>query len=313
MTNIIQKEDKAMLDQKRENESISYIDIDGAPLEYVSIPSDVYSTRVHQQGGRSKHSHTCVEMSYVLSGTATHTIIQRDTGSRLSETIRMGTYYVLDHNATHLISEVSKDFFLINILFHPSFLNTSLSQYEPFDNVLDSVFTDLHIHTISGSIINNNYCDEENQLRPVFEKAWETYKKREPGYRNLLRCYISEILIQTVKKQIPKQKNKNHTIIDIRDYVNENYMYNISLTKICNERFLNPSFISRKFKEIIGVPFEVYLQNVRIQNACALLTETRLSIDEIIGRVGYVDGASFRTHFKRVLGTTPLRYRKMNF
>lgn len=301
-----------MKEQKRENESISYIDVDGKASEYVSIPSDIYSTRVHQQGGRSKHSHTCVEMSYVLSGTATHTIIEHSTGQRKTDSIHMGSYYVLDHNASHLISEVSKDFFLINILFHPSFLNASFSQYEPFENVLDSVFTDLHIHTVNGSVINSNYFDDEKQLRSVFEKAWETYKKREPGYRNLLRCYISEILVQTVKKRIPKEKNKNHMIIDIRDYVNENYMHNISLTKICNERFLNPSFISRKFKEIIGVPFEVYLQNVRIQNACTLLTETRLSVDEIIERVGYIDGASFRTHFKRVLGTTPLRFRKMN-
>ena len=112
-----------MKDQKREDESLSYIDIDGKTLEYVSIPSDIYSTRVHQQGGRSKHSHTCVEMSYVVSGTATHTIIELSTGKQQIDTIRMGSYYVLDHNSCHLISEVSKDFFLINILFHPSFLN----------------------------------------------------------------------------------------------------------------------------------------------------------------------------------------------
>ena len=295
----------------REDETLSYVEAEGEILECVSIPSDVYSTRVHQQGGRKKHTHTCIEMSYVLSGNASH-VIRRGDGTEKKSPISMGNYYILDHTASHTICDVSKDFFLVNILFHPCFISSAFASKEPFDNIVKYVFTDLHLHTINNFTINTNYFDDETQLRNVFEKAWEVYKKREPGYRNLLRCYISEILIQTVKKQIPKQKNKSHVVIDIRDYINENYMHDITLTQICNERFLNPSFTSRKFKEVIGVPFETYLQNVRIQNACALLTETNYSIEEIIERVGYMDGASFRKHFKRVLGTSPLQFRKLH-
>ncbi len=295
----------------REDETLSYVKTDEEILEYVSIPSDVYSTRVHQQGGRKKHSHTCIEMSYVLSGAASHVIRYAD-GTEEKKTISMGNYYILDHTVSHILFDVSKDFFLVNVLFHPCFINPSFEQYEPFDNILRYVFTDLHLHTMTDSVLNKNYYDDEKQLRLVFEKAWETYKKREPGYRNLLRCHISEILIQTVRKQIPKQKNKNHIVIDIRDYVNENYMYDITLTEICGDRYLNQSFISRKFKEVIGVPFETYLQNVRIQNACALLTETNYSVEKIIEQVGYTDGPSFRKHFKRVLGTTPLQFRKLH-
>lgn len=295
----------------RENETLSYVETEDEILEYVSIPSDVYSTRVHQQGGRKKHAHTCIEMSYVLSGNASHVIHHVD-GSTERTPISIGNYYILDHTVSHLIYDVSKDFFLVNILFHPNFISATFSQNEPFEHILKHVFTDLHLHTVNDRTVNKNYFDDEKQLRNVFEKAWETYKKREPGYRNLLRCYISEILIQTIKKQIPKQKNKNHVVIDIRDYINANYMNDITLTRICNERFLNPSFTSRKFKEVIGVPFETYLQNTRIQNACTLLTETNHSIEEIIEQVGYTDGASFRKHFKRVLGTTPLSFRKLH-
>lgn len=300
-----------MNNNPREDETLSYVEKDKEILEYVSIPYDVYSTRVHQQGGRKKHAHTCVEMSYVLSGTALH-VIYRTDGTEEKKSISMGNYYILDHNASHILYDVSKDFFLVNVLFRPCFISTSFAQYEPFDNIISHVFTDLHLHTVNETIVNHNYYDDEKQLRDVFEKAWETYKNREPGYNNLLRCYISEILIQTVKKQIPKIKNKNHAIIDIRDYVNENYMNDITLTKICRERFLNPSFISRKFKEVIGVPFDNYLKNVRIQNACSMLIETDYSIDEIIEKVGYTDGASFRKHFKRILGTTPLQFRKLH-
>ena len=34
--------------------------------------------------------------------------------------------------------------------------------------------------------------------------------------------------------------------------------------------------------------------------------------EKIIEQVGYTDGASFRKHFKRILGTTPLQFRKLH-
>ena len=295
----------------KEAETLSYVETNNELLEYVSIPSDIFSKRDHQQGGRKKHAHTCIEMSYVLSGKASHVIRYAD-GTEEKNTISMGSYYILDHTVSHIILDVSKDFLLVNVLFHPCFINPTFDLHEPFVNILRYVFTDLHIHTLNNSLPNKNYYDDEKQLRLVFERVWETYTKKEPGYRDLLRCYISEILIQTVKKQIPKNITKNHIVIEIRDYVNENYMFDITLTKICNDRYLNQSFTSRKFKEIIGVPFETYLQNVRIQNACTLLAETNYSVEKIIEQVGYTDGASFRKHFKRILGTTPLQFRKLH-
>ena len=158
------------------------------------------------------------------------------------------------------------------------------------------------------------YASEEDtaeSIRSTFEKAWETYTLKDPGYRDLLRCYISEIVIRTTKKVLPKSSGKDHAIVDIRDNVNAHYMENISLKQICRERYLNMSFTSRKFKEVIGVSFEAYLQNVRIQNACMLLIDTNDPVDAIIERVGYTDGDSFRRNFKRILNTTPLKFRKL--
>ncbi len=83
---------------------------------------------VHQQGGRKKHSHTCIEMSYVLSGNASH-IIRHADGTEQRTSISMGSYYILDHNVSHIIFDVSKDFFLVNVLFKPSFINPAFTQY----------------------------------------------------------------------------------------------------------------------------------------------------------------------------------------
>ncbi len=295
-----------MKQEALESEIISYVEAS----EYVSIPRSVYMSRCHQRSGRSLHAHTCIEMSYILSGSATHEILYPD-GTVLSSPITVGNYYVLDYRIRHVIRDTSPDFFLINLLFHPSFINPALEKTEPFDNLLKTVFQDVHLKTVDGSIANRNYYDDDQSIRSVYERAWEIYKLHDIGYRDFLRCYISEILIATVKKALPKELKKRHAVVEIRDYVNEHCMEDFSLRQICKDRFLNMSFISRKFKEVIGIPFETYLQNVRIQNACTLLIETDDPIDTIIEKVGYMDGDSFRKNFKRLLNTTPLRFRKL--
>lgn len=279
--------------------------------ETVSIPGEVYMSRTHQRRGRNKHSHTCIEISYVLSGTALH-IMQVEHEAAVRSPLTVGNYYVLDRNANHIICDPSSDFFLVNLLFYPSLIDPSLEKTSSFDGLMRHVFRDVHAEMPDRSVENRIYYDDRRQIRAIFESAWEAYSVKSPGYRDLLRCYISEILIHSVKKLLPISSDRKHAVLSIRDYVNEHYMEGISLSAICADRGLNLSYISRRFKELIGTSFEAYLHNIRIQNACTLLIETDDSVDSIIKRVGYHDNDSFRRSFRRLLQTTPTRFRELH-
>ena len=293
-----------------ERELVHYVEVNSENKEIISIPRGVYLSRAHQRKGRRKHAHSCIEMTYILSGSATHIIYMED-GSVRKETIKMGDYYIIDYNASHIIHDVSKDFLLVNLLFQPSFVDTSLDKYEPFDNLLKSVARDIHFSDLQETVANRVYHDDNSRVRTLFDNAWDLYIAKTPGYRDILRCCISEILIRSVAQLLCTDVHKKHAVVSIRDYVNDHYMEDISLNQICKERCLNMSYISRKFKEVIGISFETYLQNIRIQNACTLLIETEDSVEAIIEKVGYKDGDSFRRNFKRILNTTPLKYRNL--
>ena len=60
-----------------------------------------------------------------------------------------------------------------------------------------------------------------------------------------------------------------------------------------------------------GMTFNKYLQKVRIQNACELLIETDASIEMVSEMVGYNDVRSFRTVFKKIIGSTPREFQKI--
>ena len=100
-------------------------------------------------------------------------------------------------------------------------------------------------------------------------------------------------------------------IQEICDYVMENYTENITLSKICQEKYFNSNYISKKFYEVTGMTFNKYLQKVRIQNACELLIETDASIEMVSEMVGYNDVHSFRTVFKKIIGSTPREFQKI--
>ncbi len=69
--------------------------------------------------------------------------------------------------------------------------------------------------------------------------------------------------------------------------------------------------LKRRFKAATGVPLIEYLQNLRIERGKQLLESSDLPVEEISEQVGYADTSFFRRLFKRLVGLTPLAYRRM--
>jgi AraC family transcriptional regulator, arabinose operon regulatory protein len=72
---------------------------------------------------------------------------------------------------------------------------------------------------------------------------------------------------------------------------------------------LSASRLSHMFKTETGTSPGHYLKIVRIHKAQELLENTRLSVKEIMVRVGVNDQSHFVRDFKKVCGCPPVRYR----
>lgn len=119
---------------------------------------------------------------------------------------------------------------------------------------------------------------------------------------------ICEFLCQESTKKIHLQRSK--LVKNIRNYINENYMdSNLGLAKISSVFGISEGYISTIFKEQDGINFADYVEQLRIEKACHLLTENLYKIADISDMVGYNSVQSFRRAFKRVLGINPTEYR----
>ncbi len=103
---------------------------------------------------------------------------------------------------------------------------------------------------------------------------------------------------------------RNHTVMDIVNYVNQNYCSSsLCLKEIAREFSLNENYVSTLFSKAYGTTFSQAVETLRIKKACELVRETDTKIGEVSEMVGYTSDASFRRAFKKVTGMTPREYK----
>lgn len=98
----------------------------------------------------------------------------------------------------------------------------------------------------------------------------------------------------------------------IMSFIEEHYHEEVNLDQLAEEIHLSKSYISRIFHQETGGRLVDYLTARRIKQACRLLGTTDLPVEQIGIAVGFPNASYFNQLFKRVLGTTPLKYRKHN-
>ena len=73
----------------------------------------------------------------------------------------------------------------------------------------------------------------------------------------------------------------------------------------------NGAYISRIFKQIVGMNLSTYVTSCRISKAKELLMHGNDNISEIAEKVGFDSSQYFSNVFKRMVGTTPGEYRNL--
>ncbi|MGG1877648.1 AraC family transcriptional regulator [Paenibacillus cisolokensis] len=104
-----------------------------------------------------------------------------------------------------------------------------------------------------------------------------------------------------------KERHVQHVI----SFVEQNYMYDLTLDQIARKAHVTKHYLSSLFKEITGTSVFKYVYNRRINQAKILLRlNPDLSITEVSQAAGFKHLAHFSRMFKEMVGATPEHYRK---
>ena len=107
-----------------------------------------------------------------------------------------------------------------------------------------------------------------------------------------------------------RNSDEQTTIKYLKEYVENNYIYDISMQEAAEEMGYSDAYFSKLFKQYFNQNFTAYLTYYRIKKAKELLSNTNHSIKDISRMVGYTDSNYFAKIFKRLVGEIPSKYRE---
>jgi len=113
---------------------------------------------------------------------------------------------------------------------------------------------------------------------------------------------MKDILVQAeyIVQCIEGAKNSEEMISSICKFIQDNYDSDLSLKSVADKFFLNPTYLSKRFKEKKKISFSRFVEMVRIEKAKELLQMTDMSITDIAQKTGYDDPNYFSRVFKKV-------------
>jgi AraC-like DNA-binding protein len=84
----------------------------------------------------------------------------------------------------------------------------------------------------------------------------------------------------------------------------------VNLTLVARAAAMGRFTLSHSFSHMLGVPFNKYLQRVRVVHAMRLLAATDQPVAHIAEAVGFTGLSRFNLVFRRITGVTPTAMRR---
>lgn len=164
----------------------------------------------------------------------------------------------------------------------------------PFDTILPVNST-----TIFSELIRYIFCEKYSQ---------NLYKEASMNlYFNLILKKLSEMLKSHVSE---KEKPYYEIFCNLRNEIQLAPQKKWSIDEICKKLNLSRSYIQHLYKRFFDISITEEVLLGRIEYAKYLLSSTDFTVYSISDMCGYVNNVHFMRLFKKVTGTTPLKYRR---
>lgn len=96
------------------------------------------------------------------------------------------------------------------------------------------------------------------------------------------------------------------------EYMAEHYAENVTVEELAEIVHLSKSYFMWCFKKATGIGAIEHLTQIRMKSICEALMNSDRHIAEVAGSCGYDNLSNFNRQFKKMIGCTPMEYRKRN-
>lgn len=136
------------------------------------------------------------------------------------------------------------------------------------------------------------------------------YKKT--ALKGLLYLLVIEILRVNEEREdrVRKVGKMNTYLTDTIEFIGKHYSEDIKVGDLAEIAGLSESHYRRIFEESMNMKPLEYVNMVRIDKACDMISHGDMTMEEIAYKVGYVTLSTFHRNFARYTGMSPLHWKK---
>lgn len=250
---------------------------------------------------RNPHVHSEMEICLVLGGSASVQLREQ------SFTVSQGSLMVFNSNEMHEIVSRSRDGVRVMFL---QLANQFCRDY--LRQLCDYEFLNSHITAC--------ITPQQNwQLQGLILQLLEDYSQT--GQISTLNCLadlcqLLSLLFSSVPCRLMDasdfrtRSRKSTRLRQITQYIDANFTGKVTLQELSARTGLTVTYLSHFIRENLGMTFQEYLNNVRLEKALQLMESTDMNLMDISLASGFSDLKYMTKAFVSELGCPPKEYRK---
>ncbi|HEX3075583.1 MAG TPA: helix-turn-helix domain-containing protein [Lachnospiraceae bacterium] len=260
----------------------------------------------HEENLKIHYHYDFSELVIVLSGTATHIV---DNERYI---IKKGDVFVINCSTSHGYED-PVNFKICNIMFKSAFLYRSVSDIKRTAGfhalfVIEPYLAKLHNFYSRLTLELSDYEIGKRLITSLIDE----YTEMEEGYQTFIQAYFMQLVVFLSRRYSLAETKAKDSIINIASaisYMENHFKEQLTLQTLAELANISVRHFSRIFQETYNMTPMNYLLQLRMQNACSLLKNSKHAITDIAYESGFNDSNFFTRQFKKTYGVTPTKYR----
>lgn len=217
---------------------------------------------------------------------------------------------------------------------HDLFWINSLDMHSVFSESEESILLTLHLNQIYFDEYYENFSDSyykykdsiNDRNNPIYNSISSNLArimlcmiKMEADYKLKTLNYITQIIIELLDnfkseniQNLNSSLYKQTRLADILKFIESNYNKDLTLSSLSQKMHISPQYISKFFKDNLGIGFVDYINKLRITKSLNDLLSSDKSILDISLDYGFNDHKAYNRAFKKEFNMTATEYKKEN-
>lgn len=263
-------------------------------MQHLNLSGLPFASRTASGDDNFAHDHDFIEIFFITEGEIVHNIL--NSSKKLSE----GNGVIIATGVPHFFSRA-----------HSCIHRDNMLSVELFKDCCDFLDIDLYDELCKKKYIEFSITTEqikfyEKNVISFLNSGNATQMKKQERFLSLL--LLGFIVFP--------DSYDNSALSDFQtqclNAITENFTKPNAIELMYERIPLNKSYLSKKFKDVFGMPMTDYINELRIKHAAYLLSVTDYTLPHICESIGIASLPYFNKLFKNYYKITPAKYRKSN-